>query len=72
MIFFIAEIQGGIGPIFSIYLRSNLGWDTRQVGMALATTGIVGALFQIPSGIIVVFLALLGLQNSSVIKLVWK
>ncbi|WP_298623937.1 MFS transporter [uncultured Legionella sp.] len=53
MIFFIADIQGGIGPILSIYLRSNLGWDTSQVGMALATTGIVGALFQIPSGIIV-------------------
>ncbi len=41
MIFFIAYIQGGIGPILSIYLRSNLGWDTSQVGMALATTGIV-------------------------------
>jgi MFS family permease len=53
MIFFIADIQGGIGPILSIYLRSNLGWDTSQVGMALATTGIIGALFQIPSGIIV-------------------
>lgn len=53
MIFFIADIQGGIGPILSIYLRSNLGWDTSQVGMALATTGIVGALFQLPSGIIV-------------------
>lgn len=53
MIFFIADIQGGIGPILSIYLRSNLGWDTTQVGMALATTGIVGALFQIPSGILV-------------------
>ncbi|CEG58330.1 MFS transporter [Legionella fallonii] len=53
LIFFIADIQGGIGPILSIYLRSNLGWDTGQVGMALATTGIVGALFQIPSGIII-------------------
>ncbi|MDP3705217.1 MAG: MFS transporter [Legionellaceae bacterium] len=53
MIFFIADIQSGIGPILSIYLRSNLGWDTSQVGMALATTGIVGALFQLPSGIIV-------------------
>lgn len=53
MIFFIADIQGGIGPILSIYLRANLGWDTSQVGMALATTGIVGVLFQIPSGIIV-------------------
>ncbi|WP_392538012.1 MFS transporter [Legionella sp. 227] len=53
MIFFIADIQGGIGPILSIYLRSNLGWDTSQVGIALATTGIVGVLFQIPSGIIV-------------------
>lgn len=53
MIFFIADIQGGIGPILSIYLRSNLGWDTSQIGLALATTGIVGVLFQIPSGIIV-------------------
>ncbi|CDZ76656.1 Metal-tetracycline/H(+) antiporter [Legionella massiliensis] len=53
MIFFIADIQGGIGPILSIYLRSKLGWDPSQVGMALATTGIAGVLFQIPSGIIV-------------------
>jgi MFS family permease len=53
MIFFISDIQGGIGPILAIYLRSHLGWDTSQVGIALAPTGIVGAIFQIPSGIIV-------------------
>lgn len=53
MIFFISDIQGGIGPLLAIYLRSNLGWDTSQVGIALAMAGIVGALFQIPSGIIV-------------------
>ncbi len=53
MIFFISDIQGGIGPILAIYLRSHLGWDPSQVGVALAVTGIVGAIFQIPSGIIV-------------------
>lgn len=53
MIFFISDIQGGIGPIISIYLRSSLGWDTSQVGIALATVGIVGAFFQMPSGILV-------------------
>lgn len=53
MIFFISDIQGGIGPILVIYLRSHLGWDPGQVGVALAITGIVGAICQMPSGIIV-------------------
>ena len=53
MIFFISDIQGGIGPILAIYLRSRLGWDTSQVGFALAVTGIIGAIFQMPSGLVV-------------------
>ncbi|WP_115709280.1 MFS transporter [Legionella sainthelensi] len=53
MIFFISDIQGGIGPILAIYLRSHLGWDTSQVGIALAAAGFVGAICQMPSGILV-------------------
>ncbi|VEB39040.1 Uncharacterised protein [Legionella sainthelensi] len=45
MIFFISDIQGGIGPILAIYLRSHLGWDTSQVGIALAAAGFVGAIW---------------------------
>ncbi|MBN9226632.1 MULTISPECIES: MFS transporter [Legionella] len=53
MIFFISDIQGGIGPILAIYLRSHLGWSTSQVGIALAAAGFAGAIFQMPSGILV-------------------
>lgn len=37
MIFYIADRQGGVGPILSVYLRSSLGWDTSQVGIALVS-----------------------------------
>ncbi len=53
MIFFISDIQGGMGPFLSIYLKANLGLDTSQVGIALATLTFAGTLFQIPNGMLV-------------------
>ncbi|PJE15609.1 MFS transporter [Legionella sp.] len=53
MIFLISDVQGGIGPFLSIYLSSSLGWDTSQVGIAIATIGLGGLFFQMPSGLVV-------------------
>lgn len=53
MIFLISDVQGGVGPFLSIYLSAYLGWDAAQIGIALATIGIVGLFFQMPSGILV-------------------
>jgi len=49
MIFFIADIQGGIGPILSIYLRSNLGWDTSQVVSRSRPQALLGYYFKFPA-----------------------
>jgi MFS family permease len=53
MIFFISSIQEGIGPLLVIYLRLYLGWNISQIGIALASTTIVAAIFQMPSGLVV-------------------
>lgn len=53
LVFFIADVQGGVGPFLSIYLQSDLKWDAGQIGIALATVTIIAALCQIPSGLLV-------------------
>lgn len=53
LIFFIADVQGGVGPFLSIYLQSVLHWDAGQIGIALATISVVAIFSQTPSGYVV-------------------
>lgn len=53
LVFFVSDIQGGIGAILTIYLRSEVGCTTSQICMALAMTGIASAIFLLPSGLLV-------------------
>lgn len=53
LIFFIADVQSGVGPFLSIYLQAVLHWDAGQIGIALATISVVAIFSQVPSGYIV-------------------
>jgi MFS family permease len=53
LLFFISDIRHGIGPLFSIHLRSALQWDPAKIGFALAAVEFSAFLSQIPSGLLV-------------------
>lgn len=53
LVFLISDIQGGIGSILTIYLRSEVGCTTSQISIALAAMGISSAIFLIPCGFLV-------------------
>ena len=49
MNFFIADVQTGFGTFVAFYL-AHLGWQERDVGLALTVGGLAGVLGQIPGG----------------------
>jgi MFS family permease len=50
--FFLADVQGGVGPFLAIYL-AGYGWNEQRVGIALTVGGIAGILTQTPAGALV-------------------
>jgi len=53
LIFFISDVQAGVGPFLALYLQYDLKWDAGAIGVALATINIAAAVSQIPSGLLV-------------------
>jgi predicted MFS family arabinose efflux permease len=51
--FFLADIQGGVGPFLVVYLTASLHWHPARVGLLMSITGIVGVLAQTPAGAII-------------------
>jgi MFS family permease len=49
MNFFLADVQTGFGTFVAFYL-ARLGWNERNVGIALTIGGVAGVLSQIPGG----------------------
>jgi MFS family permease len=49
MNFFLADVQTGFGTFVAFYL-ARLGWNERNVGIALTIGGIAGVLSQLPGG----------------------
>ncbi len=50
---FLADIEGGVGPYLSMYLRSARHWDQASIGVAVAICGIAAVLAQGPAGAMV-------------------
>ncbi len=53
LIFFIADVQGGVGPFLAIYFQSELQWDAGKIGIALAAMNVAVLISQVPSGYLV-------------------
>src|ERR1700761_7584352 len=50
--FFIAAVQTGFGPFFSVYLTEQ-GWSQVDIGVALSIGTASALVFQLPSGVLV-------------------
>jgi len=51
--FFLADIQGGVGPFLVIFLTASLHWSPTRVGLVMTAAGIVGVFAQTPAGAII-------------------
>ncbi|ADG96586.1 major facilitator superfamily MFS_1 [Segniliparus rotundus DSM 44985] len=52
LVFFLADVQSGLGPFLAVYLASR-GWDEQRVGIALTVGGLAAIVFQAPAGALV-------------------
>ncbi|MGI8469022.1 MAG: MFS transporter [Pyrinomonadaceae bacterium] len=48
--FFLADVQGGIGPYLAVYLLAVYHWDAAKIGWAMSAAGIAGIVAQTPAG----------------------
>ena len=46
-----ADVRDGLDPYLSVYLKGSQHWSAGDIGMAMAASSIVAALFQIPTGL---------------------
>ena len=51
--FLMADVSGGVGPYLSVSLAGSRHWQPGAIGLAMATSSIAAALFQIPAGFLV-------------------
>ncbi|WP_332362460.1 MULTISPECIES: MFS transporter [Asaia] len=51
--FFLADVQGGVGPYLTVYLSSARHWQAGPIGIAMAMAGFAAAVCQIPAGLLV-------------------
>ncbi|MFM0268500.1 MFS transporter [Paraburkholderia sediminicola] len=51
--FLMADVQGGLGPFLSVYLRDTQHWGSGNIGLVMAVSGIAAAMCQIPAGLLV-------------------
>lgn len=48
--FFLADVQNGMGPYVTVFLKSSIHWNPAQIGVALAAGNIAQVLAQTPAG----------------------
>jgi MFS family permease len=53
LVFFLADVKGGVGPFLAIYLQANRHWDSASIGIALAVTAAAGVIAETPAGALV-------------------
>ena len=51
--FFLADMQGGLGPFVSVFLVTAADWTAAQVGIVLTIAGLIGICLHIPAGAII-------------------
>jgi predicted MFS family arabinose efflux permease len=51
--FFLADVQGGLGPFVSVFLVTAAGWTAAQVGIVLTIAGLIGICLHIPAGAVI-------------------
>jgi predicted MFS family arabinose efflux permease len=51
--FLMADVRDGLGPFLSAYLKGSQHWGAGQIGIAMAAGSMVGAICQMPAGLLV-------------------
>jgi MFS family permease len=51
--FFLADVQGGLGPYLAVYLLTERKWDEASIGVAMSIATAAGLLAQTPAGMLV-------------------
>ena len=51
--FFLADVQGGLGPFVSVFLVTAVGWTAAQTGIVLTIAGLIGICLHIPAGAVI-------------------
>jgi MFS family permease len=51
--FFLADVQGGLGPYLAIYLLTVRHWNEAEIGAVMSISGIAGIVAQTPAGALV-------------------
>jgi len=51
--FLMADVQGGVGPYLSVFLKASQHWEAGAIGAAMAASSVAAALCQIPAGLLV-------------------
>lgn len=51
--FFLADVEGGLGPFLATWLASAAHWSPERVGLVMTITGLVGLVFNSPAGALV-------------------
>jgi MFS family permease len=51
--FFLADIQGGVGPFLVIFLSASLDWNPARIGTIMFVSGIAGVVAQTPAGYLI-------------------
>jgi MFS family permease len=51
--FFLADVQGGLGPYLAVYLLTERRWDEASIGVVMSIATAAGLLAQTPAGMLV-------------------
>lgn len=51
--FFLADVQGGLGPYLAIYLLTEQHWNEASIGIVMSIAGFAGLVAQTPAGALV-------------------
>jgi MFS family permease len=51
--FFLADVQGGLGPFLATWLTQAAHWDPARIGLVMTISGLAGLLFNAPAGAMV-------------------
>jgi len=51
--FFMADVQGGLGPFLATWLAASAHWSSERIGLVMTIGGIAGPVFNRPAGALV-------------------
>jgi MFS family permease len=51
--FFLADVEGGLGPYLAVYLLTARQWNQAEIGIVMSIAGVAGIVAQMPAGALV-------------------